>query len=112
MVRTADQWLVIDHHSFAGTHGGRRASQVCKDQKGLSLHLQVLAFRGDDIDDLAVCCEEREKLDFGCFLFDLVIEIVDIKHFVRLICEANAPCHLFRAMQWWRWLHKVLHLSF
>ena len=44
MVRTADQWLVIDHHSFAGTHGGRRASQVCKDQKGLSLHLQVLAF--------------------------------------------------------------------
>ena len=84
MVRTADQWLVIEHHSFAGTHGGRRASQVCKDQKGLSLHL--LAFRGDDIDDLAVCCEERKKLDFEFFLVDLVIEIVDIKRFVRLIC--------------------------
>lgn len=84
MVKTADQWLVVEHHSFAGTHGGRRTGQVCKDQKGLALHF--LAFRGDDIDDLAICCKECEKLYFEFFLVDLVIEIVDIKCFVRLIC--------------------------
>ena len=54
------QRFIVERHTCASPHRGRRPCQIRKDQERLTAHFGTL--RRDDIDNLSVSCEKRVEL--------------------------------------------------